>query len=289
MREPATPASDWRDVLEQLRGTSQPARSGRVVAQTCAYSNNQSAIRACARQPTWRARSPRAVAVRQHLLRRAATRACDLARRAPRGGNRRRQPGRATALESVIHVDARDSVATSIARLPRPSGGRPAGAGSGGRLAKRSSVLQARYKSALRATVAASAAPYGYTLTIWTTGAVLSHARGIRARRRPSCSWSVPSRRTRSSEASRTAASPSSWHWTGALGRLGWAPSLLGRSRDRRGIAGRPLRARRRCLAPGRVSRYVALPRGLRLAARRCARCSPARRVPCGASAGADG
>jgi hypothetical protein len=36
-----------------------------------------------------------------------------------------------------------------------------------------------RYKSALRATVAASAAPYGYTLTIWTSGAVLSHARGI--------------------------------------------------------------------------------------------------------------
>jgi hypothetical protein len=40
-------------------------------------------------------------------------------------------------------------------------------------------VLKARYKSALRATVAASAAPYGYTLTIWTSGAVLSHARGI--------------------------------------------------------------------------------------------------------------
>jgi hypothetical protein len=37
----------------------------------------------------------------------------------------------------------------------------------------------ARYKSALRATIAASAGPYGYTLTIWTTGAVLSHARGI--------------------------------------------------------------------------------------------------------------
>jgi hypothetical protein len=27
--------------------------------------------------------------------------------------------------------------------------------------------------------VAASAAPYGYTLTVWTSGAVLSHARGI--------------------------------------------------------------------------------------------------------------
>jgi hypothetical protein len=40
-------------------------------------------------------------------------------------------------------------------------------------------VLTSRYRSALRATVAASAAPYGYTLTIWTSGAVLSHARGI--------------------------------------------------------------------------------------------------------------
>jgi hypothetical protein len=36
-----------------------------------------------------------------------------------------------------------------------------------------------RYRTALRATIAASAAPYGYTLTIWTSGAVLSHARGI--------------------------------------------------------------------------------------------------------------
>jgi hypothetical protein len=35
------------------------------------------------------------------------------------------------------------------------------------------------YRSALRATVASSAGPYGYTLTIWTSGAVLSHARGI--------------------------------------------------------------------------------------------------------------
>jgi hypothetical protein len=40
-------------------------------------------------------------------------------------------------------------------------------------------VVLARYRSALRATVAASAAPYGYTLTIWTSGAVLSHAGGI--------------------------------------------------------------------------------------------------------------
>ena len=39
--------------------------------------------------------------------------------------------------------------------------------------------MLARYRSALRATIAASAAPYGYTLTVWTSGAVLSHARGI--------------------------------------------------------------------------------------------------------------
>jgi len=40
-------------------------------------------------------------------------------------------------------------------------------------------VVGARYRAALRATVAASAVPYGYTLTIWTSGAVLSHARRI--------------------------------------------------------------------------------------------------------------
>lgn len=43
----------------------------------------------------------------------------------------------------------------------------------------RSVRVRSRYKSALATSVAASAAPYGYTLTIWTTGAVLSHARGI--------------------------------------------------------------------------------------------------------------
>jgi hypothetical protein len=36
-----------------------------------------------------------------------------------------------------------------------------------------------RYRAALRTTVATSALPYGYTLTVWTTGAILSHARGI--------------------------------------------------------------------------------------------------------------
>jgi hypothetical protein len=40
-------------------------------------------------------------------------------------------------------------------------------------------VFWKRYRSAIRATVVASAAPYGYTLTIWTSGAVLSHTRGI--------------------------------------------------------------------------------------------------------------
>jgi hypothetical protein len=40
-------------------------------------------------------------------------------------------------------------------------------------------LLRAAYRPALRAAVAASAAPYGYTLTIWTSGAVLSHTRGI--------------------------------------------------------------------------------------------------------------
>jgi len=36
-----------------------------------------------------------------------------------------------------------------------------------------------RYREHLQTTVARSAAPYGYTLTIWTSGAVTTHARGI--------------------------------------------------------------------------------------------------------------
>jgi hypothetical protein len=44
---------------------------------------------------------------------------------------------------------------------------------------ERAFVLSAKYRSALAATVAASAGPYGYTLTIWTSGAVLAHAQGI--------------------------------------------------------------------------------------------------------------
>jgi hypothetical protein len=35
------------------------------------------------------------------------------------------------------------------------------------------------YRAHLQSTVAASAAPYGYTLTIWTSGAVTTHARGV--------------------------------------------------------------------------------------------------------------
>jgi len=35
------------------------------------------------------------------------------------------------------------------------------------------------YRRHLRNAVATSAAPYGYTLTIWTSGAVTTHARGI--------------------------------------------------------------------------------------------------------------
>ena len=35
------------------------------------------------------------------------------------------------------------------------------------------------YRRALRWTVAAAAAPFGYTLTVWTSGAVVAHERGI--------------------------------------------------------------------------------------------------------------
>ena len=35
------------------------------------------------------------------------------------------------------------------------------------------------YRYHLRGVIAASAAPYGYTLTLWTTGAVASHAEGL--------------------------------------------------------------------------------------------------------------
>jgi hypothetical protein len=39
--------------------------------------------------------------------------------------------------------------------------------------------LRHRYLHGLRKAVGSSAGPYGYTLTVWTTGAVLIHARGI--------------------------------------------------------------------------------------------------------------
>ncbi len=39
--------------------------------------------------------------------------------------------------------------------------------------------LGVRYRYGLRKAVGTSAGPYGYTLTIWTSGAVLIHARGI--------------------------------------------------------------------------------------------------------------
>lgn len=35
------------------------------------------------------------------------------------------------------------------------------------------------YRKRLHVTVGSSAAPYGFTLATWTTGAVLAHARGI--------------------------------------------------------------------------------------------------------------
>ena len=40
-------------------------------------------------------------------------------------------------------------------------------------------MATSRYRAQLQTTVASSAAPYGYTLTIWTSGAVTTHARGV--------------------------------------------------------------------------------------------------------------
>lgn len=37
----------------------------------------------------------------------------------------------------------------------------------------------AGYRAHLKSAVATSAAPYGYTLTVWTSGAVTTHARGV--------------------------------------------------------------------------------------------------------------
>lgn len=40
-------------------------------------------------------------------------------------------------------------------------------------------MMRLTYRQYLRAVVAASAAPYGYTLTLWTSGAVTTHAKGV--------------------------------------------------------------------------------------------------------------
>lgn len=40
-------------------------------------------------------------------------------------------------------------------------------------------MIRSRYRRSLRAAVGASAAPYGFTLSTWTTGAVLTHSRGV--------------------------------------------------------------------------------------------------------------
>jgi hypothetical protein len=40
-------------------------------------------------------------------------------------------------------------------------------------------MIGTQYRRNLRAAVGASAGPYGYTLTIWTTGAVLTNTHGI--------------------------------------------------------------------------------------------------------------
>lgn len=44
---------------------------------------------------------------------------------------------------------------------------------------EQSESLQQRYRKHLRSTVGFSAAPYGYTLAIWTSGATLTHIRGV--------------------------------------------------------------------------------------------------------------
>jgi hypothetical protein len=42
-------------------------------------------------------------------------------------------------------------------------------------------ILRGEYREHLRTAVGSSAAPYGYTLATWTTGAVLTHAYGVPA------------------------------------------------------------------------------------------------------------
>lgn len=40
-------------------------------------------------------------------------------------------------------------------------------------------AVRRSYRAHLKSAVATSAAPYGYTLTVWTSGAVTTHARGV--------------------------------------------------------------------------------------------------------------
>jgi hypothetical protein len=56
--------------------------------------------------------------------------------------------------------------------LPQESGRRPR---------SRFGVSWGEYRKRLRGSVAQSAAPYGYTLTIWTSGAIAAHERGVPA------------------------------------------------------------------------------------------------------------
>ena len=52
-------------------------------------------------------------------------------------------------------------------------------AAAGVRIPVQNRAAMAGYRTHLQAAVATSAAPYGYTLTVWTSGAVAIHARGI--------------------------------------------------------------------------------------------------------------
>jgi hypothetical protein len=52
---------------------------------------------------------------------------------------------------------------------------------SGGTAREAVSVSLAEYRRRLRGSVAQSAAPYGYTLTIWTSGAIVAHVQGVPA------------------------------------------------------------------------------------------------------------
>ena len=133
------------------------------------------------------------------------------------------------------------------------------------------------YRRALQLTVAAAAAPYGYTLTVWTSGAVVAHERGIpdavgailfaagaiigfalvglvaygasaagrrRRRRRSRCG-----RASTSSASARPSRSPSRWASSSTTTWPGWWPGSRRRplpARRRRAARDRPRAARRR-------------------------------------------